>query len=163
MVMTKTITKIIKIIVLIAILLTASIIMIGRGWLGNHEGPGTITNNQIPKQTIENRTETQKISSIKIGKNEPKQILFGDLHVHTTYSFDGYAFGTLATPYDAYRFATGEAIANPAGFKMQLSRPMDFYAVTDHGMFLGLVKAAADTTTELSKNEFSGNEPSKNW
>jgi hypothetical protein len=80
---------------------------------------------------------------------------FGDLHVHTAYSFDGYAFGTLATPYDAYRFAKGEAIKNPGGYNMQLSRPMDFYAVTDHAMFLGLVKAAADTSTAFSKNEFS--------
>ncbi|HIG44646.1 MAG TPA: DUF3604 domain-containing protein, partial [Gammaproteobacteria bacterium] len=61
-----------------------------------------------------------------------RKAYFGDLHVHTTYSLDAYAFGTVATPYDAYRFATGEAIVNPAGFKMQLSRPMDFYAVTDH-------------------------------
>jgi len=80
---------------------------------------------------------------------------FGDLHVHTAYSFDGYAFGTLATPYDAYRFARGEAIKNPAGFDMQLTRPMDFYAVTDHAMFLGLAKAAADTSTTFSKNAFS--------
>ncbi|MDG1442709.1 MAG: DUF3604 domain-containing protein [Pseudomonadales bacterium] len=84
-----------------------------------------------------------------------RKAFFGDLHVHTTYSFDGYAFGTLATPYDAYRFAKGEAIANPAGFNMQLSRPLDFYAVTDHGMFLGLAEAAADTSTEFSKNAFS--------
>ena len=84
-----------------------------------------------------------------------RKAYFGDLHVHTTYSFDGYAFGTLATPYDAYRFAKGESIANPAGFNMQLSRPLDFYAVTDHAMFLGLVKAAADTSTEFSKNPFS--------
>jgi|TARA_B100002003_G_scaffold228073_1_gene236134 hypothetical protein len=93
--------------------------------------------------------------SIRIETPTERKAYFGDLHVHTTYSFDAYAFGTIATPYDAYRFAKGEAIANPAGFKMQLSRPMDFYAVTDHGMFLGLVKAAADTTTEFSKNEFS--------
>ena len=84
-----------------------------------------------------------------------RKAYFGDLHVHTTYSFDAYAFGTLATPYDAYRFAKGEAIANPAGFNMQLSRPLDFYAVTDHGMFLGLAEAAADTSTEFSKNSFS--------
>ena len=84
-----------------------------------------------------------------------RKAYFGDLHVHTTYSFDAYAFGTLATPYDAYRFAKGEAIANPAGFNMQLSRPLDFYAVTDHGMFLGLAEAAADTSTEFSKNQFS--------
>ena len=80
---------------------------------------------------------------------------YGDLHVHTTYSFDGYSMGTMATPYDAYRFARGEPIKNPAGYDMQLSRPMDFYAVTDHGMFLGLTKAAAETSTEFSKNAFS--------
>ena len=87
--------------------------------------------------------------------NQERNAYYGDLHVHTAYSFDGYAFGTLATPYDAYRFAKGEAIANPAGFNMQLSRPLDFYAVTDHGMFLGLAEAAADTSTEFSKNPFS--------
>ena len=80
---------------------------------------------------------------------------YGDLHVHTAYSFDGYAFGTLASPHDAYRFARGEAITNPGGYEMQLTEPMDFYAVTDHGMFLGLAKAAAETNTELSKNPFS--------
>ena len=80
---------------------------------------------------------------------------YGDLHVHTTYSFDGYSMGTMATPYDAYRFARGEPIKNPAGYDMRLSRPMDFYAVTDHGMFLGLTKAAAETSTEFSKNAFS--------
>jgi hypothetical protein len=84
-----------------------------------------------------------------------RKAYFGDLHVHTTYSLDAYGFGTLATPYDAYRYAKGEAIAHPTGFKMQLSRPMDFYAVTDHGMFLGVVKAAAETGSEFSKNEFS--------
>ena len=82
-----------------------------------------------------------------------RKAFFGDLHVHTAYSLDGYPVGTLATPYDAYRYAMGEPISHPAGFKMQLSRPLDFYAVTDHAMFLGVVKAAADTTTEFSKNE----------
>jgi hypothetical protein len=77
------------------------------------------------------------------------------LHVHTAYSFDGYAFGTLATPRDAYRFAKGEPIKNPAGFNMQLTKPMDFYAVTDHAVFLGLLNAAADTSSDFSKNPFS--------
>jgi len=79
---------------------------------------------------------------------------FGDLHVHTEYSFDAFAFGTIATPYDAYRYAQGEAIKHPAGFDVQLREPLDFYAVTDHAMFLGTVKEAADTTSEFSKQDY---------
>ena len=83
--------------------------------------------------------------------NAYREAYFGDLHVHTDYSFDAYAFGTVATPYDAYKYAQGEAIAHPAGFKVQLGEPLDFYAVTDHAMFLGAVKAAANTNTEFSQ------------
>jgi hypothetical protein len=83
--------------------------------------------------------------------NPDRLAFFGDLHVHTTYSFDAYAVGTLATPYDAYRFARGEAILHPAGFELQLKQPLDFYAVTDHAMFLGVAEASGDTTTEFSK------------
>ena len=87
-------------------------------------------------------------------RNAKRSAYFGDLHVHTTYSFDAFAFGTLATPYDAYRYAKGEAIKHPAGFDVKLREPLDFYAVTDHAMFLGALKEGADTTTEFSKHEF---------
>ena len=87
--------------------------------------------------------------------NPNKSAFFGDLHVHTTNSFDAYQFGTLATPDDAYRFAKGEAIDNPAGFPMQQKRPLDFYAVTDHAMFMGASAAAADTSSALSKYEIT--------
>ncbi len=84
-------------------------------------------------------------------QNALRNAYFGDLHVHTDYSFDAYAFGTVATPYDAYRYAKGDAIAHPAGFQVRLREPLDFYAVTDHAMFLGAVKAAADTSTRFSE------------
>ena len=87
--------------------------------------------------------------------NPDRNAYFGDLHVHTTYSFDAYAFGTLATPYDAYRFAKGEAIKHPAGYDMQLREPLDFYGVTDHGMFMGVAPVAADTTSDFSKYPFA--------
>ncbi len=87
--------------------------------------------------------------------NPDRNAYFGDLHVHTTYSFDAFAFGTTATPYDAYRYAKGEAIRHPGGFDVQLREPLDFYAVTDHAMFLGLAPEAGDTASELSKHPAS--------
>ena len=87
--------------------------------------------------------------------NLDRNAYFGDLHVHTKYSFDAYAFGTLASPYDAYRFAKGEAIKHPAGFDIQLQAPLDFYGVTDHGFFMGVSPVAADTSTEFSKYAFA--------
>ena len=103
------------------------------------------------------RGGTDEAATAEVDTLEPRgrTAFYGDLHVHTEYSFDGYAMGTQATPYDAYRFAKGEAITNPGGFDMQLSRPLDFYAVTDHAMFLGLAKASAETVTEFSKNDFA--------
>ena len=64
--------------------------------------------------------------------NPYRNAFFGDLHVHTALSFDASAFGTTASPSDAYRYAQGEAIAHPSGFEVQLTQPLDFYAVTDH-------------------------------
>ncbi len=68
---------------------------------------------------------------------------FGDLHVHTTFSFDVPVFGVGATPEDAYRFARGEPIL-VAGAMASLERPLDFAAVTDHVEYLGEVDACTD-------------------
>ena len=69
---------------------------------------------------------------------EEKNAYFGDLHVHTRYSYDAFFFGTFASPDDAYRFAKGDPLMHPAGIELQLDRPLDFYAVTDHAYFLGM-------------------------
>ena len=38
---------------------------------------------------------------------------------------------------------------------MKLREPLDFYAVTDHGFYMGMIQAYADTSTDISKNEFA--------
>ncbi len=76
--------------------------------------------------------------------SEHGMALFGDVHVHTAYSFDAAANSTGATPFDANRYARGETIpffpVSDTGEVLgtaQIDRPLDFLAVTDHGEFLG--------------------------
>ena len=96
-----------------------------------------------------------KSSNIYPSPNPNKNAYFGDLHIHTSNSFDAYTFGTLSTPEIAYKYAQGESIPHPTGYDIQLRRPLDFYAVTDHGFFLGLLPSAADTSSIYSKYEYT--------
>ena len=79
------------------------------------------------------------------------------MHVHTKYSFDAYVFGVTASPDDAYKYAKGEGIKHPLGYEMKLREPLDFYSVTDHGFYMGMIQAYADTSTEyLASNQGVG-------
>jgi len=86
-------------------------------------------------------------------QNPLRNAYFGDLHVHTQNSFDAYVFGVRRTPDDAYRFAKGESIAHDGGGSVALpsGRALDFYAVTDHGEYLGVTPALNDASHPLSK------------
>ncbi len=80
---------------------------------------------------------------------EDRRAFFGELHLHTTYSLDANLEGTRLTPRQAYRFAQGLAVDPPgSGVAVQLDRPLDFAAVTDHAEFLGFVAACKDPNSE---------------
>ena len=106
-------------------------------------------------EVVDFSVEKKDSSKTKPKPNKDRNPYYGDLHVHTKYSFDAYVFGVTASPDDAYRYAKGEGVNHPLGYEMKLREPLDFYAVTDHGFYMGMIQAYADTTTDISQNEFA--------
>lgn len=72
---------------------------------------------------------------------------FGDLHVHTSYSLDGYIIFNRTTPRDAYIFARGGEI-DFYKHPRKLEIPLDFASVTEHAEFLGESLLCADPDSE---------------
>ncbi len=77
--------------------------------------------------------------------NPRKNVYFGDLHIHTSYSLDSFTFANRNDPATAYRFARGRtavpaAEAESDGVTISaLPVGLDFAAVTDHSEFLSLM------------------------
>jgi hypothetical protein len=75
---------------------------------------------------------------------------FGDLHIHTRWSFDAYSMGVRVGPEDAYRFARGGAIEHVSGEPIQLTGPpLDFMGLTEHGTYMGVSAAMDDPNSPL--------------
>ncbi|MGB2667964.1 MAG: DUF3604 domain-containing protein, partial [Candidatus Acidiferrum sp.] len=108
------------------------------------------------KRQAENNPHIQAVPSsalpARVDRNPEREVYFGETHIHTSWSFDAYVFGnTKAGPEDAYKFAMGEAIDHPAGYKIKITRPLDFMAVTDHAEYAGTVPLANDPNSPISK------------
>jgi len=89
------------------------------------------------------------------GYSEYKNAYFGDLHVHTSWSFDAFIYNVRTTPDDAYNFGKGKAIDHVSGEKIQLGRPLDFMAVTDHAEYMGIMMEMLNTESPIAKLEIA--------
>lgn len=88
--------------------------------------------------------------------NPERNAYFGDVHVHTSWSFDAFTNGSRTTPTDAYAWAQGKEITNSGvGGKIQTQTPLDFYMVAEHAEFMGVFNQMSDPASPLSRTELA--------
>ena len=98
----------------------------GHGAFGSHEGPGEIVGPRLTPVAVASRARADATAARTIGASRAKQVLFGDLHVHTTFSFDAFSF--------SLPLLGGEG-AHPPADACDFARycsSLDFWSINDH-------------------------------
>jgi hypothetical protein len=83
----------------------------------------------------------------------PRQVYWGDTHLHTGLSVDAGLFGCRLGLEDAYRFARGEQVISSIGQPAKLSRPLDWLVIADHSDAMGIVNDLAAALPEVTRFE----------
>ena len=97
------------------------------GWLGTVQHAGTPTGGPLPTDALNTKIATQKAAMAGMGEGNPeRQILFGDLHVHTTFSADAYLFSLPLMGGEG-----AHPVADACDFARYCSQ-LDFWSINDH-------------------------------
>lgn len=113
-----------------------------------HDGGDAGTGREvIIGEELGSDTSSDRASATSGGRST--QAYFGDTHVHTGWSADAGMDGAILSPEDAYRFATGEQVKSNTGLEAKLSRPYDWFMITDHSDGMGVINELVAGNPEM--------------
>jgi hypothetical protein len=118
----------------------------------SHGAGGKVGMMQEDKEALEKRFG-QRPYSPWAESGFPRQVYWGDTHLHTGLSVDAGLFGARLSLEDAYRFARGEQVTSSTGQPVKLSRPLDWLVIADHSDGMGLINDLAAGSPEVTRFE----------
>ncbi len=128
-----------KLLLICVLLLAAGVLFIALDEQGKPEQMGSLHPAPAPQAWTDNKVAQQARAAAQLGVEAPKQILFGDLHVHSTFSADAFLW--------SLPFMNGEGVHPPADAcdYARYCSNLDFWSLTDHAEGLtprhwGLIK-----------------------
>ena len=74
----------------------------------------------------------------------PTEIYFGDPHIHTSLSADAAMWGNNLSLADTYKFGRGGEATSFKGWKVKLTRPLDWMVISDHSDVWGFFQRIKD-------------------
>lgn len=92
---------------------------------------------EAPKNSEENSVKQESNEFNVVDTAYPENVYWGDQHIHTSFSGDAAAAGTIVGPEKAVRFARGESVKSNTGKDAQLKRALDWVVVADHSDGMG--------------------------
>jgi hypothetical protein len=117
---------------------------------------GACSKDAPPKEPDPAATVQAAMATAASAPNPERNAYFGNVHVHTGWSFDAFTNGSKTTPTDAYAWAQGKEITNSGvGGRIQIRTPLDFYMVSDHAEFMGVFNQMANPESPLSKTKIA--------
>ena len=110
----------------ITIIIVVYAIAAQQGWMGQTRGPGEIQGQKQSDVLVQARMDEQAAIAAGMGETPDTQILFGDLHVHTTNSTDAFLWSL-----PIYGGEGAHPLADACDYARHCSA-IDFWAITDH-------------------------------
>ena len=95
----------------------------------------------------------QEQPSILFEQDRPRNVYWGDTHLHTRVSTDSYAIGNRLGYGEAYRLARGDKVLSQNNRQVQLYKPLDFLVIADHAENLGVAENLVSGNAQLLETE----------